>query len=93
MGFTRGEISFILLGELALVTLISLPVGMAIGYWLSALVVTAYDTEVYRFPLVVSSATYAYAALTVGTAALISGAVVKRKLNNLDLVEVLKTRE
>ncbi len=93
MGFTRGEISFILLGELALVTLVSLPVGMVIGYWLSALVVTAYDTDVYRFPLVVSSATYAYAALTVGTAALISGVVVKRKLNNLDLVEVLKTRE
>jgi len=93
MGFSRGEISFILLGELALVTLISLPIGMALGYWLSALVVTAYDTEVYRFPLVVSSATYAYAALTVGAAALISGAVVKRKLNNLDLVEVLKTRE
>ncbi len=93
MGFTRGEISFILLGELALVTLVSLPVGMALGYWLSALVVTAYDTEVYRFPLVVSSKTYAYAALTVGVAALISGVVVKRKLNNLDLVEVLKTRE
>jgi putative ABC transport system permease protein len=93
MGFTRGEISFILLGELALVTLISLPIGMALGYWLAALVVTAYDTEVYRFPLVVSPRTYAWAALTVGTAALISGAVVKRKLNNLDLVEVLKTRE
>jgi putative ABC transport system permease protein len=93
MGFTRGEISFILLGELALVTLVSLPIGMVLGYWLSALVVTAYDTEVYRFPLVVSSRTYAWAALTVGTAALISGAIVKRKLNRLDLVEVLKTRE
>lgn len=93
MGFTRGEISFILLGELALVTLVSLPLGMVIGYWLSALVVTAYDTELYRFPLVVSSRTYAWAALTVGTAALISGLVVKRKLNRLDLVEVLKTRE
>ncbi|MCP4664479.1 MAG: FtsX-like permease family protein [bacterium] len=93
MGFTRAEISFILLGELATVTLLALPLGMILGYGLAALTATAYDTELYRFPLVVSSRTYAFAALTVVAAAVISGLVVRRKLDRLDLIAVLKTRE
>ena len=93
MGLTRGEISFILLGELAAVTLVAVPVGLAIGYGLAALTVTAYDTEVYRFPLVVSARTYGVSALTVLLAAVLSGLVVRRKLDHLDLVEVLKTKE
>ncbi len=93
MGLTRAEISFILLGELAVVTLAAVPLGLAVGYALAALVVTAYDTEVYRFPLVVSARTYGFSALTVLVAAAVSGLVVRRKLDHLDLVEVLKTKE
>ncbi|MCP3957765.1 MAG: ABC transporter permease [bacterium] len=93
LGLTRGEISFILLGELASVTLLAVPVGLAVGYGLAALTVTAYDTEVYRFPLVVSARTYGFSALTVLVAAVISGLVVRRRLDHLDLVEVLKTKE
>ncbi len=93
LGFTRAEISFILLGELAVVTLIAVPLGLVIGYGLAALTVTAYDTEVYRFPLVVSTRTYGFSALTVLLAAVLSGLVVRRKLDHLDLVEVLKTKE
>ena len=93
MGLTRAEISFILLGELAVVTLVAVPVGLVLGYGLAALTVTAYDTEVYRFPLVVSARTCGFAVLTVLLAAVISGLVVRRRLDHLDLVEVLKTRE
>ncbi|MEM7584022.1 MAG: FtsX-like permease family protein [Acidobacteriota bacterium] len=93
MGLTRGEISFILLGELATVTLIAVPLGLALGYGLAGLVVTAYDTEVYRFPLVVSARTYGFSALVVVLAAVLSGLVVRRRLDHLDLVEVLKTRD
>ena len=63
------------------------------GYGLAALTVMAYDTEVYRFPLVVSARTYGFSALTVLLAAVLSGLVVRRKLDTLDLVEVLKTKE
>lgn len=93
LGFTRAEISQILLGELALVTLIGIPLGMLLGYGLAALTVHAYDTEVFRFPLAVSMKTYAVGVLNVVVSAIISGLVVRRKLDNLDLVEVLKTRE
>ncbi len=93
IGLTRAEISFILLGELALVTLVAVPLGLVLGYFLAALVVAAYDTEVYRFPLVVSARTYGFSALTVLVAAVLSGLVVRRRLDHLDLVEVLKSRE
>lgn len=93
MGFTRGEISAILLGELATITLASLPLGMGLGYGFAWLLVQAFETELYRFPLVVLPRTYAWAAITVLVAATVSGLVVRRKLDRLDLVAVLKTRE
>ncbi len=93
VGFRRAEISYVLLGELAIVTLIAVPVGLFLGYQLSALTVHAYDTEVYRLPLVISSRTYAYAAITVLVSAALSGLIVRRKLDRLDLIGVLKSRE
>jgi putative ABC transport system permease protein len=93
IGFTRGEIAYILLGELALVTLAALPVSMAIGYGLAALTVKAYETEVYRLPLTVTAHTYAVSALSTLAAAVISALIVRRRLNHLDLIAVLKTRE
>ena len=93
MGFTRAEISSILLGELAIVTLIAVPIGLALGYGLAALVAFAFSTELYQLPLVVTSKTYALSALTIVGAAILSGLAVRRKLDQLNLVEVLKTRE
>lgn len=93
LGFTRGEISFILLGELAAVTLMAIPVGMILGYVCAAALVAAFNTELYRFPLVVSSRTFAFAACSVLVAATLSGLAVRRRLDHLDLVAVLKTRE
>jgi putative ABC transport system permease protein len=93
LGFTRGEISLILLGELALLTLASLPVGGLLGYGMAALIVQSLDSEVYRFPLVVSRTAVAWAFLTIIAATLISALVVRRRLDRLDLVAVLKIRE
>jgi putative ABC transport system permease protein len=93
LGFTRGEISFILLGELASVTLMAIPVGMVAGYVFAGLLVAAFNTELYRFPLVVTPRTFAFAASAVLVAATLSGLAVRRQLDHLDLVGVLKTRE
>lgn len=93
MGFTRGEISSILLGELAVVTFIAVPVGLFVGYALAALVALAFSTELYHLPLVIMPKTYALAALTIVVAATLSGLAVRRKLDRLNLVEVLKTWE
>ncbi len=93
MGFTRAEISSILLGELAVLTCVAIPLGLLIGYGLAALVVTLFDTELYSFPLAVAPRTYALSTLAVLAATALSGLIVRRKLDTLDLVEVLKTRE
>ncbi len=93
LGFTRAEISLILMGELALLTLIALPVGGLFGYSLSAAIVGMIDSEVYRFPLYVSRQAVALSFLGIIAATVFSGLVVRRKLDHLDLVAVLKIRE
>ncbi len=93
LGFTIAEISSILLGELAIVTLAALPLGAVIGYGLARWIVNAFDNEVYRFPFIVTPQSVALASLTVIVAAVVSGLVVRRRLDRLDLVGVLKTRE
>lgn len=93
MGFSRREVSFILLGELAIITLLSIPVGLPIGYGFAYLATEALDTETHRFPLVVRRATFAYAATTVLIAAAVSSLLVRRMLDKLDLIAVLKVKE
>ena len=93
LGFTRAEISLILMGELALLTLVALPVGGLFGYSLSAAIVGMIDSEVYRFPLYVSRRAVALSFLGIIAATVFSGLVVRRKLDQLDLVAVLKIRE
>jgi putative ABC transport system permease protein len=93
LGFTRAEISLILLGELALLTLLALPVGALFGYGLSALIVQTVQSEVYRFPLFVSRQAVAWSFLGIIAAAAISALLVRRRLDSLDLVAVLKVRE
>jgi len=93
IGFTRGEVSAILLGELAVLTLAAIPIGWLIGYGFSAAMVAGFESEMYRIPLVIRPASYARAAIVTGVAAVISGLLVRRRLDHLDLVEVLKSRE
>lgn len=93
LGFTRGEISLILLGELAILTLAALPVGAVLGYLLAALIVGSIESEVYRFPLYVSTQAVAQSFLGIIGAATVSGLLVRRHLDRLDLVAVLKIRE
>jgi putative ABC transport system permease protein len=93
LGFTRAEISLILMGELALLTLVALPVGGLFGYSLAAAIVGMIDSEVYRFPLYVSRQAVALSFLGIIAATVFSGLVVRRRLDRLDLVAVLKIRE
>jgi putative ABC transport system permease protein len=93
LGFTRAEISLILLGELALLTLSALPIGALFGYSLAAAIVSSIDSEVYRFPLYVSRQAVAMSCLGIIGAAFVSGLLVRRRLDRLDLVAVLKIRE
>ncbi len=93
IGFTRAEVAGILLSELAVLTAAAIPLGLLLGYGLAAATVHAYDTELYRFPLVVAPHTYALSALTLIVASGLSAISVRRRVRGLDLLAVLKTRE
>jgi putative ABC transport system permease protein len=93
LGFTRGEISAILLGEQALLTVLALPVGFWIGRILCQQIAGAYQWESFRMPVVLSLRTHVFAVAVIAAAALVSGLIVRRRLDQLDLVAVLKTRE
>jgi putative ABC transport system permease protein len=93
LGFTRGEVSALLLGELAIEVLIALPLGMIMGYGLVRLIIELLKSDQFSFPLVISASTYVFAAVAVVLAGAISALVVRRRINRLDMVSVLKTRE
>ena len=93
IGFTKAEVAFILLGEQAILILLAIPVGYAIGYGLAALMASAYNSELYRLPLIINNSTYAFTFVVVVLAAVASGLIIRRQINHLDLIAVLKTRE
>jgi putative ABC transport system permease protein len=93
LGFTRTEIGRILLGEQAILTLLAIPAGFAMGYGLSLWVAKTHSPDLLRLPFIVNPRTYAQAALGVGVAAAFSGLVVARRLQRMDLTAVLKSRE
>ena len=93
LGFTQSEISHILFGEQALLTFFAVPIGSLIGIVLCYLMNNLVDREVLRLPLVFSLKTFVLTTMIVVFASLISGLIVSRRLQSLDLIEVLKTRE
>ncbi len=93
LGFTRGEVTRILLVELAILTLLAQPPGWMIGYGLAWMMKTNLAGELMRVRLVLENFTYVLASATVLVAATLSAIVVRRRVNRLDLVAVLKTRD
>lgn len=93
IGFSKVQVAVVLLGEQAILTIAAIPLGFALGYGIAALLSLAYNTELYRFPLVISRASYAFAFVVIAIAALVSGWLVRRQCDRLDLIAVLKTRE
>ncbi len=93
LGFTRGEVSILLLGELAFEIAVAIPLGFVAGHALAALIVSLMEHEVFEFPLVIFPVTYLYAGAMVAAAGVASALIVRHGIDRLDLVAVLKTRE
>jgi len=93
LGYTRGEISAILIGEMAIQVLIAVGPGLLLGTAMTTAILSTVDPETYRLPTMIASETYAFATTVTIAAALVSALLVRRKLDHLDLIGVLKTRE
>jgi len=93
LGFTRAEVSRLLLAEIGTETVVAVPAGLALGYWLVRGLVALHETEMFKIPAVIEPRTYAIAVVIVILAAGASALIVRRRIDTLDLVAVLKTRE
>ena len=93
LGFTRAEVSALLLGELAIGIAIALPLGMLLGWSLVHVIVDMLKNDQFFFPVVIRARTYAWAGLCVVVAGVASALVVRRRIDRLDMVAALKTRE
>lgn len=93
IGFTRMEISMILLGEIWTVTLIAVPFGLVMGYWFAYWLTLFLEQEVFRFPFAIEPSTFGLAAAIVLAASILSALFVRRNLDHLDLIAVLKSRD
>ena len=93
LGFTSGEVFGVLLAELGMIVALAQPLGWGIGAGISWLVVTGFESDLYRIPLVFETRTFAVASLVVLAASSVSALIVRRRVTHLDLIRVLKTRD
>lgn len=93
LGFTKGETSYILLCEIGLLTLIGLALGCFVGWGMTHLLGYALQTELFRIPVIIYPHTYSYSVIVAIVASVMSALFVVKRIRNLDLIEVLKTKE
>jgi putative ABC transport system permease protein len=92
-GFTRQEVSSVLFVELGVTVFLAQPLGWMLGVLFSFMVARGSDSDLFRIPFVVSERTFATASIIVLLAAMVSALIVRRRIDSLDLISVLKTRE
>ncbi|MFW5641433.1 MAG: FtsX-like permease family protein [Roseicyclus sp.] len=93
LGFSRAEVSSVLVGETMLLALLAQPPGWVMGYWIARALSNSFSSDLYAVPLVVEPATFAWASLVVLAASFASVLLVRRRIDRMDLVAVMKTRE
>lgn len=93
LGFSRGEVGYVLVGEMILLTILAIPLGWVMGYWLALGLVGAMSTDMFQFPFYITRRTFALAALAVFLASLASVLTVRRRLDHVDLATALKARD
>ncbi|MFA5353517.1 MAG: FtsX-like permease family protein [Thermodesulfovibrionales bacterium] len=93
LGYTRLEISYIFFGELGLLAVAAIPLGLVMGEGLCEYIAGAVSSDLFRVPVAITPATYSLAAAVVVVSTILSGLIIRNQLNRLDLVAVLKARE
>jgi putative ABC transport system permease protein len=93
LGYRRGEVAIVLIGQLAIQVAIAIPIGLVLGGVMASALMATADPEQYRFAAVISPATYGFAALVVGGAAFATALATRRRLDRADLTGALKARD
>lgn len=93
LGFGRLEASYVLVAELGALLLAALPLGVLIGAGMSRWLMSQFQTDMFTFPYVTGAIAYAKPAGFVVLAVVVATLFVRRGVDRLDLVGVLKSRD
>jgi putative ABC transport system permease protein len=93
LGFGRGEASYVLLAEMGALLLLALPLGCVLGLFLSRWLMSQFQTELFTFPYATNAVVYGRSVLFVTVAVIAATLFVRRGVDRLDLVGVLKSRD
>ncbi len=93
LGFTQGEVAWILLGEIAFLTLLAIPIGWGTGTLLAYILNRALAMDTFRIPFIMTAQTYAFSTVGILLASILSALLMLRRLRRLDMVSALKTME
>lgn len=93
LGYHRSEVGIVILGELALLVVLAVPVGCVLGYWLASVMTAMFSSDLFRLPFAPSRASYGWSILVVIAAASMTALLVARRVLQLDMVRVLKARD
>jgi len=90
LGLTKGEVAYILFGEMTVIILIAIPIGLFIGYLMVLGMAQSMDTELFRIPVIVEKSTYGLSVIIVVVSSVLSFYLVWRQVENIDLVSAQK---
>ncbi|MGP1354805.1 MAG: ABC transporter permease, partial [Parasphingopyxis sp.] len=93
LGYHKQEVALILLGQIALLVALAIPVGCLTGYWLGQSLASAFSSDLFRLPFAPARATYGFSVIVVLIAAALTALIVARRVARLDMVRVLKARD
>ena len=93
LGFTKGEVLWILIGEIILITVMAIPIGWVAGTLFALAVNSAIETDLFRIPFVLSREPFAFAAAGVIVSTVLAVLLMIRRVQRLDMVEALKSVE
>lgn len=93
VGLTRHEVSAVVVSELVAELVVAIPLGLLIGRYLIELIASARASQSFQIPAVIDPSSYVIASVLVIAAAFASFIMIRRRIDALDLVAVLKTRD
>ena len=93
LGFTDKEIVKIIFNENNLLGICGIAVSLPLGTFLNWLIGLAYDTEMYRFPMIVNTGTYVITIIMLMSFVYLSNVLCMKTIHKIDVVEALKARE
>ncbi len=93
LGYSRRQVADIATHEVMPLGLIGVILGVPLAILVSHIIADAFETDLYRLPMVVRPVTYLTCAVLVLCFLFISRWLVRRRVYRIDIVRRLKTRE